>query len=589
MKWKVASMKKPLYLLQFALIAIWITNLAGTDAFFITYALCAVAAVACLLDNYNHGWKIGRLGIVLSVVLSLLFGAAVVMANYGLFEIVRDPGTVSASTNKLLNLINAGLTLLGGCVAAQNVLLWLFTRVPTAGTVCNTSPRKHPLWVFWGTFAVIAVIDLLYQFFVVYPGTLTLDSIDQITQIRNGVYSNHHPFWHSMVIKLFMSIGYGIFGDINQAASVYFAAQTLIMAACFAYVMMTLYQARIPKLWMALSFGLYALMPYNIAYSGTMWKDVLFGGAVCAFLTAMLRILKGIGRKQLWNYVVFALSGIGFCVWRSNGFLALFAAFLVFLIVLWKDHKKLLLVLLGVIVAGWVMKGPVLDAMNVTDPDLVESLSIPVQQVARVITDGCELTQEEYELLDKVVDVERVPELYRSNVSDNIKNEIRRKDNTYFEENIGQYLKLWLKLLVRYPGEYVKAWIDQTRGYWGGGFYNWIFGEFVEENDMGLKMTMGSNIIYKINRLYFGLVRNMELFQPLHSIGLHVWLLAIFCVINLVKKRREWLLSVPLLMIVLTLMVATPVAAEFRYAYAIFTSFPLVACVSLYGGDAEQV
>lgn len=103
------------------------------------------------------------------------------------------------------------------------------------------------------------------------------------------------------------------------------------------------------------------------------------------------------------------------------------------------------------------------------------------------------------------------------------------------------------------------------------------------ENDYGIEAVPKSGIIFRINRLYFGLVRNVELFRLLHSIGLHVWLLAIFCVINLVKGRREWLLSVPLLMMILTLMVATPVAAEFRYAYAIFTSFPLVACVSIFG------
>lgn len=581
MKLKLPSFKKPLYLVQIVLIAIWITNLANTQAYFITYALCAAAAVACLLDNYNRGWKMSKAGTTLCVILALLFGAAVALSNYELFEVVRDPSKVAAGTNKLLNLINFGLTCLGGAVAAWNVMCWMITRVPVKARD-DAGRRNHPMAVFWSVFSVISLINLLYIFCVAYPGTLSRDSINQVMQIRDGIYSNHHPFWHTMVIKLCMEIGYGIFGDVNKAASVYFVVQVLTMAACFAYVIMTLYQAGIPKLWLAVSFALYAFMPYHIAYSGTMWKDVLFGGAVCVFLTATYRILKGIGRKQIWSYLVFAISGLGFCLWRSNGFLAILASLAIFAVVLWKDQKKLLLVMLAVVATGWVMKGPVLDALNVSDPDLVESLSIPVQQVARVITDGCPLTEEEAAMLDKVVDLDKVPELYDCDLSDPIKNEIRRKDNTYFEENIGQYLKIWLQLLVRYPGEYVKAWIDQTNGYWGGGYYNWIFGEFVEENDMGLKMTMGNNILFKINRLYFGLVRNLNLFQPLHSIGLHVWLLAIFCVINLVKRRREWLLSVPLLMIVLTLMVATPVATEFRYAYAIFTSFPLVTCVSLY-------
>jgi len=38
---------------------------------------------------------------------------------------------------------------------------------------------------------------------------------------------------------------------------------------------------------------------------------------------------------------------------------------------------------------------------------------------------------------------------------------------------------------------------------------------------------------------------------------------------------------------VLTLMVATPVSGEFRYAYGIFTAFPLVFCACLYGDKKE--
>lgn len=582
MKWKLPPMKKPLCLAQFALIALWIANLAHTDAFFLTYALCAAAAVACLLDNYNHGYDTGKWGTVLFSALSVLFGAAVTLSNYGLFGIVRDPETVSAGVNKLLNLINVGLTFLGGAVAGWNVLCWMYARLPRQ-KACDSAERKHPGPVFWGAFVLIVIIDLMYHYFVVYPGSLSRDSMDQVIQTYTGVYSNHHPFWHTMIIQLCLRVGMAIFGEINMAVSLYFVLQILLMAACFAYVIMTLYQMGIPRIWVGASLAMFAFMPYNIAYSSTMWKDVLFGGAVAVFLTSMLRILRKIGGKQLWNYILFAISGLGFCLLRSNGFLAILASFFVFAVVLFRDHKKLLVLLLAVIATGWVMKGPVLEALNVSDPDLVESLSIPVQQIARVITDGCPLTEEETALLDKIMDVDRVPELYDKDLSDPIKNEIRRKDNAYFEENIGQYLKIWLQLMKRYPAEFVKAWVDQTQGYWGGGYKNWIFGEFIMENAYGIEAVPQSGILYRINRLYFGLVRNVELFQPLHSIGLHVWLLTIFCAVNLLKGRREWLLSVPLLMMILTLMVATPVAAEFRYAYSIFTSFPLVACVSVFG------
>ena len=543
-------------------------------------------ATVCLTDNYRKGWKLPLLARVFAVLTAGVFALAVALANYPLFTLVRNPEEVSYSTNRILNLINAGFTLAGGFAAGMNVLRCAFRRFPVhAG---GWSPRREQWVVFFGSFAVIAAINLVYHFFVLYPGCLTLDSMDQINQIRSGVYSNHHPFWHTMVIKVFLETGYAVFGDINKAVSLYTIAQIVIMAACFAYVLMTLYEAGVSRVWIGVSFALYAFLPYNIALSCTMWKDVLFGGAVCVFLTAMFRILRDIGWNRVWNYVLLAISGLGFCLWRSNGFLALAAAFPVFAVVLWKEHKRMLCVILAVLAAGWVMKGPVLSAMGVTQPDLVESLSIPVQQVARVIADGCELTAEEADLIGRVVDIGEVPELYRSGISDNIKNEIRSKDNAYFEENIGQYLNLWLRLLAKHPAEFVKAWVDQTKGYWGGGYQNWMYGNFVYANDMGIAMKEQGSILTRLFNLYFGLTRNVMVFEPLHSIGLHVWALAIAAFVALFRKRREWILAAPLLAMVLTLMVATPVSGEFRYAYALFTAFPLVICGCLYGKPEEN-
>lgn len=586
MKVNRIAVKKSWALAEFLLIGLWVANLAHTEAYFISYALSGLVATVCLTDNYRHGWKLPLAAKIFCVLTAGLFALAMPLANYPLFEIVRNPAEVSAGSNMILNMINAAFTVLGGYVAAENVLRCAYNRFPMRTE--RWSPRREPWVIFGASFLAIAAINLVCHFFVLYPGSLSLDSMDQITQIRNGVYSNHHPFWHTMVIKLFLEIGYAIFGEINRAVSVFMIAQIVIMAACFAYVLMTLYEAGVARSWIAVSFAMYAFLPYNIVYSNTMWKDVLFGGAVCAFLTALFRILRDIGWNKVWNYVILAVSGLGFCLWRSNGFLALVAALPVFAVVLWKEHKKMLALILSVVAAGWAMKGPLLSAMNVTQPDLVESLSIPVQQVARVIVEGCELTEEEAELIGRVVDIEEVPELYRSHISDNIKNEIRSKDNAYFEENAGQYLNLWLRLLMKHPVEFVKAWVDQTKGYWGGGFPNWMYGNFVNENDMGIAMKSQGNIIARLYNLYFALSRHLMLFEPLHSIGLHVWILAIAAFVALFRKRKEWILIAPLLAMVLTLLVATPVSGEFRYAYSLFTAFPLVICACLYGYPEEN-
>ena len=51
-------------------------------------------------------------------------------------------------------------------------------------------------------FLFCLLIDWIYLFLVAYPGNLTTDSMAQIGNILSGKYSNHHPFYHTLMIKI---------------------------------------------------------------------------------------------------------------------------------------------------------------------------------------------------------------------------------------------------------------------------------------------------------------------------------------------------------------------------------------------------
>lgn len=137
--------------------------------------------------------------------------------------------------------------------------------------------------------------------------------------------------------------------------------------------------------------------------------------------------------------------------------------------ILFLKRERIRIGILCILSVGCVLfvKGPVMNKYNVVPPDTIESLSIPAQHISRAITDGKELTKEQEELLSQVVDLKRVPEVYDSTTSDPIKTLIREKGNQdYIRLHRKEYLKLWIELGVRYLGSYLKAQIDQTRGFW---------------------------------------------------------------------------------------------------------------------------
>ena len=61
------------------------------------------------------------------------------------------------------------------------------------------------------------------------------------------------------------------------------------------------------------------------------------------------------------------------------------------------------------------------------------------------------------------------------------------------------------------------------------------------------------------------------------SIGLCFWIIAIFTYLSVYRKNKKSLLVyIPVWGIWLTMLIATPVYAEFRYVYGAFVSLPLL-------------
>ncbi len=580
MKTLLKNPSKPAIVLQAVLVYIWLTVLSPlsvTDTYYSVYLLCGVLGLLCLYDNYKscrccntkQKWIFGFF--------SGIFSLAVVAANYALFE----PLTV------LQNLFESFCCLAGGFCLANAVLLYLLDRLPFAG---DRSERKHPFAVFFAVFASIAAIDLLYLFFDAHPGILTTDSVTTIRQLMgDDAYNNTMPFWHTLTVKLFVTPGLALFGDMNAAIACFHAAQILFMAACFGYIIQTLYQIGTPWWFLAGTYAVYAIQPHNIVYSVTLWKDIPFAGAAALFITSLYRLLMGVGKSRI-NYAVFLLGALGFSLWRTNGWYAFLVTVLVMAFLLGRKHRKLLLLMTAVLIFCWILLNPVLSILGVSETNLVEAFAVPMQQVARVVSEGRELNPEESYLLGEIFWLDKVPELYNPLTVDPIKFETFRYEQVpYIRANAGEYLHLYLSLGLKYPGDYLKAWIDETKGYWNGGYFFWIYTKHMDSNPYGIANTVNENLISQLFAAAFRYLEKPAFLQPLTSIGLHIWALVTCALINILKKRKEFLLAIPLLVLVGGLWIGTPVYAEFRYAYPIFVGMPLILATTLFEAKKSEI
>lgn len=235
------------------------------------------------------------------------------------------------------------------------------------------------------------------------------------------------------------------------------------------------------------------------------------------------------------------------------------------------------------------MLHPVLDLISPGESNYVEAMAIPFQQVARVVQNDYDIPEKDVALLEEVFDLDLVAEKYNATLVDPIKWEcFDQTKYEFFIENIESYASVWFRLGLKYPAVYVKAWIDQTKGFWNGGYQYWIYEKLGSYEPLGFKRLQFDNLGSAIFNRYIAWIEDFSIYEELAcSIGLHVWILIGCMALNILKKRKEYLVGVPALIVLAGLWMCTPVFTQFRYGWPVFLIVPFIFCLTAFQQDAE--
>lgn len=438
---------------------------------------------------------------------------------------------------------------------------------------------------------LLCLLCWLPYFLYQYPGIMTPDSINQFEQVLGLIpYSNHHPWVHTLLIKLLYSIGRLFTSDMVTALSFYTFFQMCIMALAVSYFIQTLRQLHIRNLICFFVTLFYALIPYHAVFAVTLWKDILFAAALLFFSCSLLRLKQEI---RLFSVAVFTLSGIMICLFRSNGWYGFLLCLPFFIWYFIKKAKPLLPALTVIVLVAVIVKYPVMNAFCVVQPDFIESLSIPTQQVAAVICNDRELSLEQTKLIEQVIDTTYIKDLYNPTYADNIKELVRAGNQEYLIAHKQDYFRLWLTLGFTYPADYLKAYINQTYGYWYPDcFYPVAEAEGISGTSLGVSHTplIGGPLVLKTKEIAIKMGNMVPVYSLLWSMGVAFWIF-IFCIGNafIRKEPSKLILYLPSMALYLTVMIATPVATEFRYVYFMVFALPFYLLSALIPNTCKEM
>ncbi len=525
----------------------WIANLSKTDARYGVYLFCFTVGIITTVANFRNRQENSsctKYAFILMCIFAMTLSFCNVLAEYRLFSHagVDDKSfnlgfSISLITVKVLGII------VGGFFCYYNIIKYVCVRYDVRSTMSfNNELKKNFCSIDIKTFVLCFAIFFFYLL-VNYPGIVTVDTQVQLNQIFYSNYSTQHALAHTLLLKILFDIGRLITGSANGGIAFYSLFQLLSMAFVFSYVVGTLKRTGVRKEFVWLITIWYCTMPFNISFSIDITKDVFFTLGATMFAVAMYKEFQSANTK--FDSVMLIVGGLVWGTFRSNGIISLIILITMMIIIqFWKDKKKLFIKTSLIIILCFVTNFFMKTILNAENGKFINSVNVPIQQISRVIYDGKKLNNYEIEELQKIVDINLVKNDYNPTISDNIKSLIVEKDNLqYLDENKVKFLKIYCSIGLKYPFEYIAAWIDQTRGYWNCGYFYWIYSNGVSnyKNVYDLyqdsKLPSIQNMVNKIIKSSYLLDNNSILLIPF-SIGISTWLILGVMIMCIIKKEK---------------------------------------------------
>lgn len=449
-----------------------------------------------------------------------------------------------------------------------------------------TKVSSIPLKPFFIASAAIAALWLPYLL-AYWPGLIFGDTLNSLNQIFGAPLSNHHPVMFTLAMKLCIQIA-SFFGlSRTSGIALYTILQMVFMAICLGYlVVWFIERLGIQKQFVWLMVAIFGLSPYIATYSIALWKDPVFSCSICIIcvIIAEAVLAREVALSQFQKIALCLLSLLAM-LFRNNGVYIVLALVLLLATVFIVAHVRkqsfkyvpILIPLCISFAAYLVISGPVYSALHVIPTEKVESLGIPLNQMARVAALNGDMSDSDRAYMDSLLPLEQYKDKYRPMCTDMLK-----WDPEFNPEPLNNnFWSHWISMMIRNPKVYFEAWEMQTFGYWtinvpAVAQYTTNIHAGIPRN-VNLEYGIGYDITSK-NLLSLDSIRNaLPLSSYSISGGLVFWILIFACSILILKKRWQWILPfLPLLLLYGTLFIASPIWYWPRYIFTAQLALPIV-------------
>ena len=299
-------------------------------------------------------------------------------------------------------------------------------------------------------------------FLAYYPGIMSYDSNRQFTEAYLGVYWDLQPIFHTFLIRISLLLG-EVLGAYERGIAVYSLIQMLTLSCALAYSISFVYELTNKRRYVYILAFFFGIFPVFSVLALCVTKHIFFSAFFLLFATfALKRFLKKDSRKIGYE-IGMILCAVMMSLFRKNGIygIALFTVF--YIIAMKKERIRTLILCILIIASCFGGRTLVRTVLHGTPGPKIEMYAVPIQQFARVSFFRLdELTEEEKETMEYYIPGSTTAKTFHVSLADAPK--FAASGDAWTDTP--QMLKDWSHFGVKYPGDYLEAFLGLTAGYW---------------------------------------------------------------------------------------------------------------------------
>lgn len=430
----------------------------------------------------------------------------------------------------------------------------------------------------------------------IFPGNFFYDASFEYYQLRDG-FTRSFPLLHSAIITRILYASERLTGSYNAGIATYTIAQMLFAAALFAHILKKLYGLGLPPLVLTTITAYYALFPTIHLILTCTVRDVLFSILITWLVYLLFLFVRepeffSLARNRFCLSTVLVFTVLA----RNNnsGPLLPFLLAVICILLCWMQGKRHLKKSLSFTVMTLVLffgANQALEAIcqPLYNPPPSFAMSLPAQMIVRTyMLHKDEWPEEDVQQFESFFTMETL-EYFPQN-ADPAKGNLQ-----IYYSNLRPFLRLFIKIGLKYPSCYMDALLSATRQMWfpdavidGYSVRKFdryeksylYFGQQTEE--IGTRMNLLPHVFAFYEKIGLWIsFEKIPVISMLFSIGFQVW-----CLLNAVfyvayRKCTKLLLPLMILLLYTLISAFTPLVL-LRYFAALFLSAPFILLCTAY-------